>query len=194
MIATEATMEKARIGIVGLGWISQVFHLPILTKLPDVEITCVCDRDKTRARALAEKYGIKKFYTDYNEMLAKESLDAVDVCTSTDAHKEVAIASLEAKRDVFVEKPIARKLDEAVAIAESVKKNKRKLMVGMNHRFRPDTMMLRSFIENKELGKVFYAKTGWLKRPSSDGAWFSQKEMSGGPARKAGARAMKAWM
>ncbi|NUN70611.1 MAG: Gfo/Idh/MocA family oxidoreductase [Bacteroidetes bacterium] len=180
MIATEATMEKARIGIVGLGWISQVFHLPILTKLPDVEIACVCDRDKTRARALAEKYGIKKFYTDYNEMLAKESLDAVDVCTSTDAHKEVAIASLEAKRDVFVEKPIARKLDEAVAIAESVKKNKRKLMVGMNHRFRPDTMMLRSFIENKELGKVFYAKTGWLKRPSSDGAWFSQKEMSGG--------------
>lgn len=180
MIATEATMEKARIGVIGLGWISQVFHLPILTKQTDVQVTCVCDRDKTRARALAEKYGIKKFYTDYNEMLAKEELDAVDVCTSTDAHKEVAIAALEAKRDVFVEKPIARKLDEAIAIAESVKKNKRKLMVGMNHRFRPDTMMLRSFIENKELGKVFYAKAGWLKRPSSDGAWFSQKEMSGG--------------
>jgi predicted dehydrogenase len=180
MITTATTIEKAKIGIVGLGWIAQVFHLPILTKLPDVEIACVCDHDKTRARALAEKYGIKRYYTDYNEMLSKEELDAVDICTSTDAHKEIAIACLDAKRDVFVEKPIARKLNEASAIADAVKKNKRKLMVGMNHRFRPDTMMLRSFIENKELGKVFYAKAGWLKRPSSEGSWFSQKEMSGG--------------
>ena len=180
MSSIEGKIDKAKIGIVGLGWIAQVFHLPILSKLPDVEITSVCDRDKTRARALAEKYGIGRFYTDYNEMLKKEDLHAVDICTSTDAHKEVSIASMEAKRDVFVEKPIARKLDEAVSIAESVKKNKRKLMVGMNHRFRPDTMMLRSFIDNKELGKVFYAKTGWLKKPSSEGTWFSQKEMSGG--------------
>jgi predicted dehydrogenase len=180
MSSAEGQIEKAKIGMVGLGWIAQVFHLPILSKLADVEITCVCDQDKTRARAIAEKYGIKRFYTDYAEMLAKEDLNAVDICTSTDVHKEVSIACLEAKRDVFVEKPIARKLVEAVAIADAVKKNKRKLMVGMNHRFRPDTMMLRSFIENQELGKVFYAKAGWLKKPSSEGTWFSQKEMSGG--------------
>lgn len=177
---SEGKIEKAKIGIVGLGWISQVFHLPILTKLSDVEITCVCDRDKTRARALAEKYGIKRYYTDYEQMLQAEDLHAIDICTSTDVHKEVAIASLETKRDVFVEKPIARKYEEAIAIAESVKKNKRKLMVGMNHRFRPDTMMLRSFIENNELGKVFYAKAGWLKKPSSEAVWLQQKEMSGG--------------
>ena len=180
MSANGSKMEKAKVGMIGLGWIAQVFHMPIISKFNDAEITCVCDRDKTRARAIAEKYGIKRFYTDYKEMLAKEELDAVDICTSTDMHKEVSIACLEAKRDVFVEKPIARKLDEAIAIAESVKKNRRQLMVGMNHRFRPDAMMLRSFIENSELGKVFYAKTGWLKKPSSEGTWFSQKEMSGG--------------
>lgn len=180
MSIAQTKIEKAKIGVIGLGWISQVFHLPILAKLPDVEIACLCDRDKTRARALSEKYGVKRFYTDYHEMLKAEDLDAVDICASTDVHKDAAISSLEAKRDVFVEKPVARKLDEAVAIAESVKKNKKKLMVGMNHRFRPDTMMLRSFIENNELGKIFYSKTGWLKKPSSEGSWFSQKEMSGG--------------
>ncbi len=180
MSVQQAKMERAKVGVIGLGWIAQVFHLPILTKFSDAEITCVCDRDKTRARAIAEKYGIKRYYTDYQEMLEKEDLHAVDICTSTDMHKELSIACLDAKLDVFVEKPIARKLDEAIAIAESVKKNRRQLMVGMNHRFRPDTMMLRSFIENSELGKVFYAKTGWLKRPSSEGSWFSQKEMSGG--------------
>ncbi len=180
MSVAEAKIDKARMGIVGLGWIAQVFHLPILTKMTDVELACVCDRDKNRARALAEKYGIKRFYTDYAEMLAMEDLHAVDICTSTDAHKDVAIACLEAKRDVFVEKPIARKYEEAIAIAESMKKNKRKLMVGMNHRFRPDTMMLRSFIENNELGKIFYSKAGWLRKPASEGTWLLQKEMSGG--------------
>lgn len=172
--------NKQKMGIIGLGWISQVFHLPILTKMNDVEISCVCDRDKSRARFIAERFGIPRFYTDYEEMLKVEEINAVDICTSTDAHKEISIACLDSKKDVFVEKPIARKYQEALDVAESVKKNKRKLMVGMNQRFRPDTMMLRSFIENNELGKIFYAKTGWLKQPSSEGAWMQKEELSGG--------------
>ena len=177
---SETTIDRPRIGIVGLGWIAQVFHLPILSKLQDVEITCVCDRDKNKARALADKYGITRYYTSFEEMLKQEDLHAVDICTSTDAHTEVSHASLEAKHDVFVEKPIARTFNEATSIADSVKKNKKKLMVGMNHRFRPDTMMLRSFIENNELGKIFYAKAGWLKKPSTEGSWLMQGKLSGG--------------
>ncbi len=177
---SETTIDRPRIGIVGLGWIAQVFHLPILSKLQDVEITCVCDRDKNKARALADKYGITRYYTSFEEMLKQEDLHAVDICTSTDAHTEVSHASLEAKHDVFVEKPIARTFNEAISIADSVKKNKKKLMVGMNHRFRPDTMMLRSFIENNELGKIFYAKAGWLKKPSTEGSWLMQGKLSGG--------------
>lgn len=173
-------INRPKIGIIGLGWIAQVFHIPILTKFPDAEVVCVCDRDRARARFISEKFGIPRYYTDYKEMLKKEDLDAVDICTSTDAHKEIAIASLESKRDVFVEKPVARKYNEALAISEAVKRTKKKLMVGMNHRFRPDTMMLRSFIENKELGNVFYVKAGWLKKPSTEASWFQQKDLSGG--------------
>jgi predicted dehydrogenase len=179
---TESKIDKPKIGIVGLGWIAQVFHLPVLTRFTDVEIPCVCDRDKNRAKAIAERYGIPRYYSEYEEMLKTEELDAVDICTSTDAHTEVAIASVEMKRDVFVEKPIARKYDEAIRIAEAVRKNKRKLMVGMNHRFRTDSMMLRSFIENNDIGKVFYVKAGWLKKPSSDSSWLLQEKLSGGGA------------
>jgi predicted dehydrogenase len=175
-------IEKPKIGIVGLGWIAQVFHLPVLTRFADVEIPCVCDKDKNRARAIAEKYGIPRYYYDYAHMLEKEELDAVDICTSTDAHTEIAIRSLEMKRDVFVEKPIARRYDEALMIAEAVRKSKKNLMVGMNHRFRPDTMMLRSFIENNDIGKVFYVKAGWLKKPSSESSWLLQENLSGGGA------------
>lgn len=173
-------VKELKMGLIGLGWISQVLHLPLLTKFSDVHLTCVCDKDKSKAKALAEKYNIPRFYTDYNQMLASEELDAVDICTSTDAHEEVSIACLESKKDIFVEKPVARKYKEAVRISEAVKQNKRKLMVGMNHRFRPDAMMLRSFIENDELGNVFYVKAGWLKKPSTEASWLKQKSLSGG--------------
>ncbi|MGA9407046.1 MAG: Gfo/Idh/MocA family oxidoreductase [Bacteroidota bacterium] len=173
-------MEKAKIGIVGLGWIAQVFHLPILTKIPDATISCVCDKERARARALAEKYGIKRYYSDVQEMLRTEELDAVDICATTNAHKEIALACLDAKKDIFVEKPIARKYLEAVAIADAAKKVKKKVMVGMNNRFRPDTMILRSFVENNDLGEVFYIKAGWLKKLTDHSSWMGHKDKSGG--------------
>lgn len=173
-------MKKVRVGVVGLGWVSQVFHLPLLTKLEDVEIVAVCDKDKARARMIAERFNIPHFYADHEQMLAKEELDAVDVCTSTDAHLAVTTASLEAGKDVFVEKPIARRASEAALMAELSKKQKRLLMVGMNNRFRPDTMILKSFIEKGELGKIFYAKAGWLKKLSDGNRWITHKEKAGG--------------
>jgi predicted dehydrogenase len=173
-------MEKVKVGIVGLGWVAQVVHLPILKRLEEADIVAVCDRDKSRGRLVAEKFGIRSLYTDVTQMLESEHLDAVIVATSTDSHKDVATAVLKAGKDVLVEKPIARKYEEAAEIAEAVKAAKRRLMVGMNHRFRPDTMLLKSFLEAKELGKVFYARAGWLRKKNNDASWLTQKERSGG--------------
>jgi predicted dehydrogenase len=173
-------METVNVGIVGLGWISQVVHLPILSKFPDVDVVAVCDRDRAKAKSVGEKFDVKRTYTDVDQMLANENLHAVIVATSTDAHREATIASLRAGCEVLVEKPIARQYHEAVAMAEAAKECKRKLMVGMNHRFRPDTMVLKSLMDGKELGKVLYARCGWLRKRSSDGLWATKKEKSGG--------------
>lgn len=173
-------MKKLRVGIVGLGWVSQVFHLPILTKFEDVEIVALCDRDKSRALMISEKFGKFRTYTDYQQMLLKEDLDAVIICSTTDTHLPITIAALEAGKDVFVEKPIARRYSEALLMAEKAKETKRHLMVGMNNRFRPDTMILKSFIEKGELGKIFYAKAGWLKKLANNNPWITHKDKSGG--------------
>ena len=173
-------MEKVRVAVVGVGWIAQVVHIPILLKSEEADLVAVCDKDRSKARLVAEKFGIKKVYTDLSQMLGAEQLDAVIVCTSTDGHKEVTLAALRAGKDVLVEKPIARTYAEALEMANAAKETKRKLMVGMNHRFRPDAMILKSFLEGKELGKVFYTKVGWLRRKSNDSAWLTQKEKSGG--------------
>ena len=175
-------MDRVRIGVIGLGWVAQVVHLPILSHLPEAEIVAVCDRDKSRAKLVGEKFGVRRTYTDADQMLANEGLHAVIVATSTDAHRDAALTALKAGCDVLVEKPIARRYAEAVEMCEAAKAMKRQLMVGMNHRFRPDTMLLKSFIEGKELGKLFYAKTAWLRRRSSDSSWATRKEKSGGVA------------
>jgi predicted dehydrogenase len=173
-------MNPVRIGIVGAGRIAQVTHLPILLKSKAAEVVAVCDRDRQKPKLVAEKFGIRQSFVDMGTMLSQTDLDAVVICASTDAHKDLAVAALEAGKDIFIEKPIARTFAEAAAIAEAAKQNKRKVMVGMNQRFRPDTLALKAFLDAKEIGKLMYSRAGWLRKRSSDSSWFTNKEKSGG--------------
>jgi predicted dehydrogenase len=173
-------MKKVRVGVVGLGWVAQVFHIPILNKIDDAEVVAVCDKDRSRARMIAEKFSVPAVFSDYHQMLERDDIDAVIVCTSTDAHHPVTMAALAAGKHTFVEKPITRTYNEARELTEEANKRKLSLMVGMNNRFRPDTMILKSFIEKGELGKLFYAKGGWLKSLSDTNPWMTRKDKSGG--------------
>ncbi|MGD0037380.1 MAG: Gfo/Idh/MocA family oxidoreductase [Bacteroidota bacterium] len=174
-------MEKARIGIVGLGSIAQTIHLPILSKFPDVEIVAVCDLDRAKAQFVADKFKIRRYYNNFEKMLAiEQDLDGIDICTPTILHKDMAIAALAEKNNVLIEKPLARTAIEAEEIAASAKKYHQTLMVGMNNRFRPDAMILKSFVEDKALGKLFYAKAGWFKKLNAESAWLTKKTQSGG--------------
>ncbi len=175
-------INHLNVGVVGLGWISQVIHLPILEKLPDATVVAICDTDKARARYVSEKLGIRNVYTDIDQMLKQDNIHAVNVCTSTDSHAGVAIPCLQAGKDVLVEKPLARTYGEAKRIVDAAQQNDRQLMVGMNNRFRPDAMILRSFIEAGEMGEVFYSKGGWLKRQTNESPWKTRKETAGGGA------------
>lgn len=174
-------MEKTKVAVVGLGGISQVMHLPILSKSKDVELTAICDKDFSKVKNVAKKYNIAKGYKDVDVMLEENpEIDAVIVATRTDDHLETSIKCLNAGKHLLVEKPIALNASEADKIVDAAEKNKKLLMVGMNNRFRTDTMLERSFIKGKELGEVFYVKTGWLKTQSSDQKWFMDMEKAGG--------------
>ena len=113
-------------------------------------------------------------------MLEKSDIDAVIIATPTSTHKDVAIDCLKAGKDVLIEKPIARTYHEAKQIVDAAKKNKKKLMVGMNLSYRPDAMLLRSFINSDEIGEPFYVKCGWIRKQSSSEKWFTKKDESGG--------------
>lgn len=173
-------MDKVKVALVGLGGIAQVAHLPILSKMENVEISCVCDVEKSKSKTIAQKYNITSYYTDYDKMLSECEADCIITTSPTFLHKEHAVKAFERGLHALVEKPLARTYAEALDIVESAKKHKKKLMVGMNNRFRPDMMMQESFIAAKELGDIFYIKTGFLKKRSTGEDWSVNKKEAGG--------------
>ncbi|MFN8366401.1 MAG: Gfo/Idh/MocA family oxidoreductase [Candidatus Kapaibacterium sp.] len=173
-------MERTGIALIGAGNIAQSIHLPILTKLPNSKLLAICDRNLSKAKVLAEKYEIPYVCRTVEELMKIDTLQAVDICTSTDAHLETTLACIESNLDCLVEKPLARTTHEAKQIVSAANKRQTKLMVGMNHRFRPDTNTLKNYIEQGQLGNVYYVKCGWLKQRSSDAKWMAQAEKSGG--------------
>ncbi|MFZ1321719.1 MAG: Gfo/Idh/MocA family oxidoreductase [Ignavibacteria bacterium] len=174
-------MSKLKIGIVGLGGISQVIHLPILSKMEDVEISAVCDSNISKCKSISSKYNVNKYFKDVEKMLEEcEDISAVIIATQTSVHKDIAKKCLEAGKDILIEKPIARNYKEAKTIVDIAAKMKKKIMVGMNNRFRNDMMLQRTFTKAGEIGEIFYVKTGWIKPKSSDQNWMLQKVLSGG--------------
>lgn len=174
-------MSKVKIAIVGLGGITQIVHLPVLSKMDEVEITAVCDSDLSKCRSIAKKYNIGKSYKDVEKMLDENpEVSAVIIATQTNFHKDVSLKCLQAEKDILIEKPIARNYKEAKVIVDAAKTYKRKIMVAMNNRFRNDMMMQRTFTKAKELGEIFYVKAGWIKPQSSNQKWMLEKEKSGG--------------
>jgi predicted dehydrogenase len=173
-------MDNIKVAVIGLGGIAQLVHLPNLLKTNNVTVTAVADINKNRLNTIADKFNIKERYTRYEDLLEKSDSDAIIVATPTATHKEITIAVVQAGKDVLVEKPLARTYDEAKPIVEAARKNKRKIMVGMNLRYRPDAMLLRSLIKNNEIGVPLYVKCGWFRSQSSKGKWFTRKEESGG--------------
>ncbi|HKI79260.1 MAG TPA: Gfo/Idh/MocA family oxidoreductase [Ignavibacteriaceae bacterium] len=173
-------MEKTKVAVIGLGGIAQLVHLPNIAKLNSVDVIAVAEVNKNRLSAIADKFKIKERFTDYKELLAKSDVEAVIIATPTGTHKEIALAAIKAKKHILVEKPFTRTYLEAKPIVEAAKRNNCKIMVGLNLRYRPDAMLLKTLINAGEIGEPNYVKAGWIRRQSSDGKWFTRKTESGG--------------
>lgn len=172
-------MKKLKVGIIGTGALAE-FHFNAYKNNPFVEVTTLCDVNMARARQKAEIFGINEVYDDYNEMLKSQNLDAVSIITWNNTHAPIAIAALEAGKHVLCEKPPALNAEEALKMKQVAERNNKLLMYGFVKRFANNTQVLKSFIDSKELGDIYYIKTGYLRRCGNPGGWFANKEISGG--------------
>jgi predicted dehydrogenase len=174
--------RSLRLGVIGVGHVAQTNHLPALKKRRDAEVVAICDDDADKVRLVAQHFGIPRTATDSEKLLRSDDIDAVIVATPNHLHAPMTIAALGYGKHVLCEKPPARNATEAAQIAEAAGRGDRVLMYGMNKRFQSDVQVLRQYMARGEFGKIFYAKTGWLRRrgDARGPAWYDNKLSAGG--------------
>ncbi len=166
-------MKTFRVGIVGCGAIFPM-HAQSLKNIRRARLEAVCDIKPGLAKARAKAYSCRP-YSDYSEMLKKESLDVVHICTPHYLHAPMAIEAVRMGANVIVEKPIAIHPKDAGRAIEAAKKNNVSLGVIFQNRFNPGSRLVKKSLEAGTLGKIkagriimsyhksdeYYKKSGW---------------------------------
>ena len=188
-------MEKTlKIGIIGCGGIANSKHLPSLKKIAGCEIVAFCDIIPERAENSAKKFGTAdaKCYTDYKELLADSEIDVVHVCTPNRSHSFITVDALEAGKHVMCEKPMAINSAEAKKMLDAAERTGKKLSIGYQSRFRPDSEYLKAEAEDGTFGEIYYAKATALRRRAVPtwGVFLNEYEQGGGPLIDIGTHAL----
>lgn len=170
------------VAVIGAGGAAQVVHMPILTRLPDLEIRAIVDLRTDMAETIAERFGVETVLGDVRDLAEHPGIDAAVVCTPNHTHEEVVLACLDLGLHVLCERPLAISSASAGRMLDAAEEADRQLMVAMNERFRYDARTIRQFVLNDELGEVFFVRASWLnrraRRPRK--GWRRDKAAAGG--------------
>ena len=172
--------KKLRYGFIGAGGIAGA-HLRELERRDDVELVAMADISEAALQRHKERFGISATYESWPGMLAKESLDAVSICTPNKLHEQPAIDALNAGCHVLCEKPLAHSAAAGERMVAAARANDRKLVIGFQYRFHPRTQFLRAAFDAGRFGEILYARVRALRRRGIPN-WgvFGRKELQGG--------------
>ncbi|MFC0524711.1 Gfo/Idh/MocA family protein [Pontibacillus salicampi] len=168
-----------KVGLIGVGSISQ-FHIEAFQANTKAELTAFCDQNEQRLTEKGKQHDVTQLYTAYEDLLKIKEIDAVSICTWNDTHAKIAIAALDAGKHVLVEKPLSISVEEAMAVKKAEERSGKVVQVGFVRRFSNNGKLLKKFIDQGELGDIYYAKTTCLRKLGNPGGWFSDKSRSGG--------------
>lgn len=126
-------------------------------------LQAVCARNEAKARAFADQWGYASVETDWKKLIARDDIDAVDICTPNDTHAEIAIAAAEAGKMVLCEKPLARTLAESQEMVDAVEKAGVANTVWYNYRRIPAVTLAKKVIESGKLGQIYHYRANFLQ-------------------------------
>jgi len=176
------TKTHCRVGLVGAGAIAQLAHLPVLSKIKGAQLVALCDNDGPKASALAERLGIPDVFTDFEDLLELDQVDAVVIATPNHLHEPHVLRALKSKVDVLCERPLSLTSRGVERILAAAKSSGRKVVVGNNHRFRSDVQQLNRFIQGGELGRLIGVRAGQYQLATSRTGWRFRRPEAGGGA------------
>jgi len=148
-------MSKILKGVViGAGYFAQ-FHCDAWSRIPRVNISAICDFDKTKISGIAKQYGISNQYSDYKEMLIKERPDFVDIITPPETHFEIATVAADLGINIICQKPLAPTYEESKKLVDYIATKDVSFVVHENFRFQPWHREIKKLIDQGEVGELF---------------------------------------
>lgn len=179
----EFSDKRLNVGLIGVGRIVEIVHLPLLAKKSDIKIIALYDKELSRCADIASKYNIPNACNKLNDLLALD-IDLVIISTPNYLHAEQSIMALEAGKHVLCEKPMALNVKEAEYMIRVSEATGNKLLIGYNNRFRIEVLNLHKIIHSGQIGKIREIRCGWLRKNGIPGvgSWFTKKSFSGGGA------------
>jgi myo-inositol 2-dehydrogenase/D-chiro-inositol 1-dehydrogenase len=143
-----------RIGIVGLGQVTEAFHLPALARLPQARVVAAADVDPGRREAISRRFGIPRRYADVRDLAADPDVEAVAVCVPPWVHLQAALVVLEAGKHLFVEKPLASSLEECDVLIRRARGFPGRILVGFNLRHHRHLRRARDVVRSGAVGAL----------------------------------------
>lgn len=152
---SDKIIRFAVVGVAGLG----NGHINCILKNKNATLAAICDINEEFAIECAKKYGLDRYYTDFNKMLAEEDIDAVIVATPDQVHKQNTIDALRAGKHVLCEKPMALLLDECKEMIAVAKETGKKLMIGQVCRKAPGFVKAKELVDSGAIGELFFVES-----------------------------------
>jgi len=181
-----------RVGMVGYAFmgaahsqawrtVNHFFDLP-----SRVRMTAICGRNAGAVEAAAAKLGWESATTDWRELIARDDIDVIDICTPGDSHAEIAIAALRAGKHVLCEKPLANTVEEAQAMVAVLEGSGATAMCGFNYRRVPAAALMRQMVADGRVGTIRHVRAtylqDWIADPQFPLVWRLQREKAGSGA------------
>ncbi|MDE0767860.1 MAG: inositol 2-dehydrogenase [Opitutaceae bacterium] len=171
--------RKVNIGVVGLGRLGSLYANYFANRIPEANLVAVSDVREDVAKQVAEQYGAKKWYRNYQDMLADDEVEAIAIVTPTNYHKAVAIDAARAGKVIFCEKPLSLSMDACIEIKNVIEETGAFFQMGFMRRFDPGYLAAKEKINLGVIGKrvQFKATSRDRERPELD---YLRPENSGG--------------
>ncbi len=169
-----------------LAWrtVNHVFDLPVRARM-----AAICGRDAANVEAAADRLGWEGWSTDWRELVTRDDIDVIDICTPGDSHAEIAVAALAAGKHVLCEKPLANTVEQAramVVAAEEARLAGVRAMCGFNYRRVPAVALMRELVAAGRLGVIRHVRAAylqdWLVDPQFPLAWRLRADRAGSGA------------
>ncbi len=174
-------MEKMKVAVAGVGFIGPA-HIEALRRIPNIEVVAVSHPVADEVAQKAKDLGVPNGYADYNEMIEKEEIHAVHICTPNFLHYEMSKTALEKGIHVICEKPLATKTAEAEELVELAKKTGLVNAVHFNLRYYPLVRQMKTMREKGELGEIYSVIGSYLQDwlfYQTDYNWRLEPDQSG---------------